>query len=229
MGGYSTKGHLHEELCIPKQDYVLLRRRKRWLLTVVADGLGSHPHSSTGSLCACIAAAKTASAYCDGIAGKEETFLINLAKNWHTLIAPYSANECGTTCLLALYLPLSNELLLAQLGDGEIVCECEGKVMVLLEKQEEFLNITHSLSKVKPSEWRFCLLHPGNDGFRLYMHTDGIDILPERRESFLAALSKMSTCCQNDRQMTESLRALTIQEYEGATDDDRTLAFMRMK
>lgn len=228
LGGYSRRGILHTQLGIPCQDFVVMRRRSKWISVAVADGLGSHAHSDVGAHCACLAAARTASAFQQGIEGSELLFLRTLTETWRSLLTDYPPEECGTTCMLALYFT-NGELFLAQIGDGEIVYECGGEACVLQEKSEEFLNLTKSISASDENDWTFRLLHPGAEGFRLYLHTDGIAIRPDRQKAFLHALSSQAHRYRNDFQMSRCLRKLTAQNYEGATDDDRTLAYFEMR
>ena len=227
-GTATVRGKSHIRLGIVNQDCVIFNSKKNLLTLAMADGLGSHPHSEKGSRAVCEAAAKTAEIFSYGTMGREDAFLTMLTYSWRQMIYPLEPNECGTTCLVMVRFP-NRDIFLAQLGDGEIVYEYNGIVRVLKEKEDEFADLTHSVSSSHLSDWDKITLTNVTKGFSLYMHTDGLSILKDKRGYFLSQLNEKLYGINSQSRADRFLLSLLQQSWEGELDDDRTIAYFRLK
>ncbi len=228
LGSCSVRGLSHTKKQMLKQDYALCKQIDGLSIAVIADGLGSHPKSHKGSRTICHAVETVAREFRKGISGREKDFFALLTQLWKVRIYPDSPNECGTTCLLAIRFP-NADIFLAQLGDGCIVYELDGHIQTLSRKNYEFVNLTDSIGSAFPQDWSYCCLPAINRDFCLYMHTDGLDILEEKKEWFLHSLQEETEKFTESKEVNLFLRSLLKQSWEGQLEDDRSLAYFQIK
>lgn len=225
LGGYSLRGTYHSLAGLPKQDYVITKQRNGLVVCVVADGLGSHKNSAVGSKCVCEAVLQTAELFRRGIAGREKLFVQMIRNMWSCMIYPFSPGECGSTCLLAVRF-LDGNVFVAQVGDGVIAYEIENRVEVLSRKEDDFFNITESIHSADLSEWKWRVIPAAGKPFRLYMHTDGINVLPDMTDRFLCELYSVIASKNKEQSVSECIREILLGLDRDIADDDMTLACM---
>lgn len=223
LGGYSLRGGAHIQSGTGRQDHVLFRRTKDCCVCVVADGLGSCKHSRIGARSICEAVLYTALAFSrGGIEGREQEFIPALVRLWRCMIYPLGESECSTTCIFAVAFK-RGKVLLGQVGDGILFYEYEEEASPLCEKEDDFLNLTHTVcSDLK--HWTLRLIDVGNKPFSLYMHTDGLDIIPAKRRELL---QKCREIIGSGSGASAFIKSLLLQCRTGDSDDI-TMAFMRL-
>lgn len=224
IGGYSLRGTSHIANGLPKQDYVIVKRRRGLVVCVVADGLGSHRNSAIGSKCVCEAVLTAANLFRRGITGREQVFFQMVSSIWNCMIYPYSTDECGSTCLLAVRFP-DGDIFIAQLGDGAIAYEYDGKIEILSVKDDDFFNLTQSIHSSQISDWKWKLFHNVREPFRLYMHTDGVNIRSDRAEDFFHAFFDEIDSRKNCS-ASEIIRSMLLDIDKTISDDDMSFACM---
>lgn len=219
----SVAGPANRELGVNKQDATMIRKMPSGVLLVVCDGLGSRPKSELGARQACCAA-KDSAAYL-GTAINAHNLCESVHSNWLQLIAPETADDAATTCLLA-HVSTEGNVILAQLGDGLILCRSNGRFTNITPERRLFSDQTFALStKFNFSDWvvhESTLVEPG-DG--VVMMTDGIseDIDHNRLDAFFEEIRfqtfKMKTI-QMRRWLTQQLNEWPTPGHS----DDKSLA-----
>ena len=173
--GWSVIGPGHLQEGLPNQDSWLVQKGRGFLIAVVSDGLGSHPHSDTGSKAACSAVAEAVQQWIKRV-DREESDLLRLIQTlWLMKIRPIAPAECGATCLWAIVWN-DGRVLAGRLGDGMILVDHgEGRIQILEENKEGYANQTEALSGSGIlSKWevsRFSLSAPESC---VCLMTDGI-------------------------------------------------------
>src|SRR6516164_7690934 len=115
--GVSVTGPKHESEGLPNQDAWGRFSGQFGAGVVVSDGMGSKPHSDFGSKAACVAVAQAVRIWSKERAATDEHLLRLIHNLWNMKVQMFGTRACAATCLFALVLP-SNQILLAQLGDG---------------------------------------------------------------------------------------------------------------
>ena len=185
--GATVQGPTHQKAGLPNQDSWIVKQFVWGDIAVVADGLGSRPHSDVGSYAACQAVVEASKVFIGNRIAESELFLRLIHNIWLMKIAPLNPEDCLTTCVLAIR--MRNELFLAQIGDGMIVVSDANRESSLVtndDKEDSFSNLTHSLGrKFILEQWQTFALE-GCDPNAIILCTDGIsdDLLPERRLAF---------------------------------------------
>jgi len=224
--GASTIGKAHRELGQENQDSFMIERYKFGVVMVVADGLGSKKHSKTGSREVCNAVAEATKIWIKRENAPIENLIKLIHNIWQILIIPKVKEECSTTCLFCIYLN-TGKVVLGQLGDG-LICYYKNELLeVLSEKEEEFLNMTNSMSSARSVEdWdykQFTLEQ--NEIFSLFMTTDGLseDIYKEKRKEFIIFLTdKINKKCEQKKK--NRILKNIIKKCEGKYNcDDKTI------
>lgn len=228
--GGSITGQSHKEADQGNQDSFFITRYGFGVVMVVADGLGTKKYSKIGSREVCKAVGEATKIWIR----KENTpieYLIKLIHNiWDFNIYPYTKSECGTTCLFSIVLD-SGRVLLGQLGDGIIYYNKGEGLNVLTEREDEFLNITNSMSSVKSIyDWKFEEFNLTDDDFTLLMTTDGLseDIIVEKREKFMYYV--LNQIQRKDKQVKKNLsikKILKSCESKYSCDDKTLIIFNR--
>lgn len=229
--GASITGQSHEETGQENQDSFCITRYGFGMVMVVADGLGTKKHSKIGSKEVCKAVGEATKVWIK----KQNTpteYLIKLIHNvWDLYIYPYKKNDCATTCLFSIVLN-NGRVILGQLGDGIIYYNNGENLNVLTEIEDEFLNITKSMSSAKSiCEWKFKEISLTDQDFTLLMTTDGLseDIIKEKRQDFMNYILK-----QIESKKRQSKKNLVIKKILKSTNskysyDDKTLIIFNRK
>lgn len=173
----SVAGPSHVKKGIVNQDSFLCVKKRKYILLVVSDGMGSKPFAELGSKKACEAVAAEIKSF---VKNKKNPLSIselfsNIIARWKKLILPHEAKECSATCLFVF--ATKHKIMAARLGDGMICLlgKAERKSLLLSDKKEgDFSNATQSLSDSAASaEFEYCFLDRSE--FKgLVLSTDGI-------------------------------------------------------
>jgi len=220
--GASVIGPGHVSTNVPNHDYWLAHHAVRSDCVVVADGLGSCPHSEIGAKAVCLAVLEEVSSHLgtwDLLA--QERLLESVRDRFLRKLIPLSPEECATTCLIAWR--AGDELRIFQLGDGMVgVLKADGRVDLLEDdKSESFANIVRPLSaKTSVSEWRICSI-PVADCLGVVLCTDGVseDLGDKQgfvRELVLAAREEGTDSLST--QLEEHLRKWPVPKTRGRQD-----------
>lgn len=224
-GGATITGQSHLEIGQKNQDHFSITKYNFGLVMVVADGLGSKKHSDIGSNQVCKAVGEATKIWFKKNDAPIE-LLIKLIHNiWDMLIYPHPKNECSTTCLFAIILN-DGRVVLAQLGDGIIYYLKNNSLVVFDEKNDDFINITNSMSSVKSiNDWKYTIINISNDNFSLFMTTDGLseDIIFEKRKDFMLYILKKLKYKTNQKRKNFVIKKI-LHDCEGEyNSDDKTL------
>ncbi|MEB9458417.1 PP2C family serine/threonine-protein phosphatase [Bacillus anthracis] len=190
FAGASIRGQSHIARHLPNQDAFFIQSYGFGKVFVVADGVGSKPYADIGSR-AVVKAVLNGVKLWQGQEGATPKQLLQIIHAlWELYIQPYEREHCATTCLFGVYL-YGGQLILAQVGDGIIMFLRKDELIVLSEKEDDFLNTTKPIHKVRSySEWSVQQFDVRNDSFMLLLGTDGVaeDIIEEERSAFMRYL-----------------------------------------
>lgn len=228
--GGSLIGQSHKETDQENQDSFLITRYGFGIVMVVADGLGTKKHSKIGSSEVCKAVGEATKIW----VRKENApieYLIKLIHNiWDFNIYPFTKSDCATTCLFSIVLD-NGKAILGQLGDGIIYYNTGKGLSVLMEREDDFLNVTNSMNSAKSThDWRYKELNLNDYEFTLLMTTDGLseDIIVEKREDFMYYV--LQQIQNKDKQTKKNLsikKILKACENEYSCDDKTLIIFNR--
>ncbi|GGS05695.1 protein phosphatase 2C domain-containing protein [Deinococcus sedimenti] len=233
--GASVAGPAHVAANLANQDAWTYAR---WVVgpgtvhcAVVCDGLGSRPHAREGAR-AGVRAAKRAARQWSRAPGAPVGLLVRLLEVlWRLEVAPLPADDCATTCLLALALPdgLEWRLVLLALGDGLAVVDGpEGLWTVGGRPAEHFSNTTVGLGTPHHmNDWQVQDLKASGQ-VRVLLLSDGIaDDVPEHHVpdllTWLAGLEDRPAAARG-----QALRRALRQWPVPGHSDDKTVVYLRI-
>ncbi|MDQ7073584.1 MAG: PP2C family serine/threonine-protein phosphatase [Gammaproteobacteria bacterium] len=224
--GASLIGPAHARSGIQNQDSWIARKYIWGNVVVVADGLGSKPHSGVGSKAVCMAVVEASKIYRNNSQEKPNDLLRLVHSIWRINISPFSVSDCATTCLFALQI---NELIiLGRLGDGMICVignEDKNNRTLSDNKHSSFSNYTDSLRQnFDDNQWEIVTLNAEQCN-AILLCTDGIsdDLLPEKKQdfckSFITEFSRQPTKKRN-KSIKKMLNNWPVPHHS----DDKTIA-----
>lgn len=225
--GGSVPGPEHVRKGQANQDAWVLRRSKKSVIAVVADGLGSTQLGREGARAACRAGVVVAGLISRfGIEPGLHTVAL-LRALWHQLVATHDFAQCGSTCLF-VHIDMRSRLFAAQIGDGIVaIRRANGEVTCLKRDEPAFQNSTQTIGSVGANAWVIWRDVEFSSGDMLLMASDGIaeDLQPERLGDFIAYLAAN----YEGRSPRERATALRKELRCWATPhhrDDKTLVFL---
>lgn len=153
--GASVIGPAHISKGIVNQDSFLCVKKRKYMLLVVSDGMGSKKYADVGSKQACEAVKNEIIFF---IKNKKEScstlqFFHNIVETWKKIISPYEAKECSATCLFVFI--TKHKIFAARLGDGMICLlgkNSSESIILADSKDDNFSNATLSLSDSAAAE-----------------------------------------------------------------------------
>lgn len=183
--GASVCGPAHRQDGEPNQDALGVYGLRGGWCAVVADGLGSRPHSHLGSR-------KAVNLLRQLMRGARPPSAAEVAPALRKAWLDYFGKgyrDYETTCLWAS-VDVAGRGLVGQVGDGLLLVRSAGVFSVLSTPRIGYSNHTSTLAQRDPAEFcsaEIALTQPG-DG--VLMMTDGIadDLIPEQLELFFDAI-----------------------------------------
>jgi serine/threonine protein phosphatase PrpC len=166
---------------------------KNYLISVVADGLGSSKYSDLGSKMAILAVQKAIYEW-RKLENKKREILIQLIHfYWNLYISDrgYKRMECLTTCLFVYIDKKEKDILIGQLGDGLIYMKSDNNFFES-SRDSEF-NYTKALGNSKNiKDWQIYNEKLELRNLKYFLATDGVsdDIMEDKREEFLDVMIK---------------------------------------
>lgn len=147
--GASVIGPSHIKNNIVNQDSFLLVKKRKYILCVVSDGMGSKKFADVGSKNACLAVKKEIGNF---VKNKQNPLSMkqlfsNIIETWNQLNNPHESRNCSATCLFVF--ATKNKILAARLGDGMICLLGKNdaeNVSLTENKDSNFSNSTQCLS-----------------------------------------------------------------------------------
>jgi len=173
------------------QDAHSIYESARYLISIVADGLGSSKLSEIGSYQATRAVKKAVTQW-RSLKNSESNVLLQLIHfYWNLFINDLNLakKDCLTTCLFVYIDKKTNEGLICQLGDGMIVFNSNSETYIT-PKSTEF-NYTQALGSAKNiSDWNVININFNSQDIQFFIATDGIsdDIIEKKEVDFLSYL-----------------------------------------
>lgn len=225
--GVSIRGPEHRRIGLPNQDAWISRITQGTTLAVVCDGLGSRPHSATGSRAACFAVADAVRHWAVQPDTPPEMLLRLVHALWNVRVHATGRDACATTCLFAV-VTKDGRLLLAQLGDGLVMLKTAHGNITLEPPSDRFGNATTGLGiAADVREWRFHFEPHFTGAASILLATDGVadDLLPEKRTDFLTFLINQygaQPARQRAHAIAKQLRAWPTPRHL----DDKTVAVL---
>jgi serine/threonine protein phosphatase PrpC len=224
-GASSVIGQTHADLSLLNQDAYMIKEYAFGFILVVADGLGSKPLSDIGSKAACDAVCESARVWGRYEHAPVELLIRLIHTSWELRIAPHSKSDCGTTCLFAILFK-SGRLVCGQLGDGIIGYGVNNTFRLVLDKDDDFSNLTQSIHGVRGvSEWTCIEEQTGTESFSILLATDGIseDLVQDKRKDFLVHLQTLIKEQPNAKQRNAAIRYMLTNWSAKHSNDDKTL------
>lgn len=225
--GASVQGPEHRRTGHPNQDAWMSRVTQGVTLAVVCDGLGSRPHSATGSRAACVAVADAVRHWAAQPNVPPEMLLRLVHALWNVRVHATGRDACATTCLFAV-VTKDGRLLLAQLGDGLVMLKTSQGITTLEPPSDRFGNTTTGLGiATDVREWRFHYEPLFTGAASIMLATDGVadDLLLEKRSEFMTFLINQYgglPAQQRTRAIAKQLRAWPTPRHL----DDKTVAVL---
>lgn len=222
-GGFSAIGQTHLNIGLPNQDSFGIyrsKKRKKELVLVISDGIGSHKHSDIGSMAIVKAVTKNAHLLYDR--SNKNNFIKKTMKSFFKIISPYKPEECGTTCIFSAI--FKDRICFGQIGDGICCYKINEEFHILNEKSSDFLNETMSVTvKNSINRWDIKFYNHPNP-LQIMMATDGIadDLVPDMRETFLQRLND-ATQCKSRKKIEVLIKQLFDNWERPMSYDDKTL------
>lgn len=188
--GASVAGPSHIKNGIVNQDSFLCVKKRKFVLLVVSDGMGSKPYADLGAKRACDAVKSEIFRF---VENKKNPLSIselfsNIVATWKELLLPHEAKECSATCLFVF--ATKRKILAARLGDGMICLlgNDETKSVLLSDKKDgDFSNATQSLSDSAAStEFKYAFFDR-SEFQGIVLSTDGISSDMENGKELLFA------------------------------------------
>ena len=219
--GATVTGSYHVYCGRPSDDAFTCSNAFAWNVAAVSDGLGSKPHSSTGSKLACRAVREVV-AFRESLS--VSAILSRIHSRWVELVnvSGYDVKDCEATCLFAYR--KGGIIRVGRLGDGFIgVCFMDGRVKILTDPKDEHddnetdcLDLEHD-----PAKWETACFRE-RDIMGVVLCTDGVAVKPE----CLADFSR--DCC---REYVKASTAKAQREVASwlpgmGFDDDMTTAIL---
>ncbi|WP_251628377.1 PP2C family serine/threonine-protein phosphatase [Niallia sp. MER TA 168] len=229
--GASVRGPQHVRNNLPNQDAIRIQSFSFGTVMVVADGVGSRKLSDIGSK-------MVTKAVVEGVKiwkkqqGASSTHLLRLIHALFELyVHPYERDECATTCLFAVLLT-DGRLILAQVGDGAILLRYQDELMMLAEKEDDFVNITTPITRVRTlSDWSVKEIAIGADEFTLFLGTDGVseDLVPEKCSDYIDYLCSEISRATKQKKRNRIIRTKLLNWPNKYNGDDKSLIIFQRK
>ncbi|MGC4890483.1 PP2C family serine/threonine-protein phosphatase [Micromonospora sp. DT227] len=223
--GASVCGPAHRRHHVAKQDAWWGITGRFDSLVVVADGLGSRPHSRLGAVAVCRAAHRAVRGLADHEVPDPSRLFARIETNWRVELAHRDPAECSTTVMLSL-VHRSGGVLVGQVGDGLIAFGSGHATERLVTERAGFGNETDALGLPgRRPLWRSRWLPSPPSGFRVLLATDGVadDLRPESIGQFIDHLEQEFRPLpppERHRRLVAELRAWPTPGHF----DDKTLA-----
>jgi len=175
------------------QDSLGIHEANKYLITIVADGLGSSKYSKIGSRKAIMAVKKAIIEWRKLDQKKKEILFKLIHFYWNLFIddGKLERSDCLTTCLFIYIDKIENNCLIGQLGDGLIYLKSSYKTFITKDNIE--FNYTQALGSSKNiKDWKIYQIKIDINNFKYLLATDGIsdDIVKNKEENFLDILIK---------------------------------------
>ncbi|HHH52957.1 MAG TPA: hypothetical protein ENK91_04810 [Bacteroidetes bacterium] len=159
-----------------------------YLISVVADGLGSAKHSKFGAKTAVLAVQKSCLEWKKLNNRKKEILIQLIHFYWNLYISDskYEKKECLTTCLFLYIDKKEKNVFLGQLGDGLIYFKSDN-IFFISSNNIDF-NYTKALGSSKNiKDWQIYFEKLETNNLKCFMATDGVsdDIVENKEEEFL--------------------------------------------
>lgn len=164
---------------------------KDYLISIVADGLGSSKYSEFGAKKAVEAVQKSCLEW-QKLNNRKKEILIQLIHfYWNLYISDskYEKKECLTTCLFIYIDKKGKSIFLGQLGDGLIYLKSDNNFFMTSNSTE--FNYTRALGSSKSiKDWQIYFEKLDSNNLKCLMATDGVsdDIRENKEEEFLDAI-----------------------------------------
>ncbi|MEL3908222.1 MAG: PP2C family serine/threonine-protein phosphatase [Treponemataceae bacterium] len=227
--GVSVRGPAHYANGLPNQDSFLIKKTRKGLVAVVADGLGSKPHSDKGAREACRAVLKAIRTF-ENLSVQIYDLLLLIQGYWTVALKNFPASKCSSTCLF-VYIS-DTGIFAARLGDGMIFLlgkDDTSSEMLTDIKEDSFSNATFCLtSKNIFSHWEVKKF--SKELFSsILLCTDGIssDLKDGRQKDFVKEFSEnvfKKNISQNKKDTEEMLVNWPVKGHS----DDKTLVFIEL-
>ncbi len=171
------------------QDAYGFKESNKYVLIIVADGVGSAKQSRIGSHQAVLAVKRSVVQWRRLREGEVNVLLQLIHFNWNLLIndLQYDKKECLSTCLFVYIDKEEQYVLSAMLGDGMIFINLKGVDNIRLSNGLDF-NYTKALGSSKSSkDWQIDKVKIDQTIIKILLATDGIseDIVENKEEDFL--------------------------------------------
>ena len=229
--GVSVIGPHHVRLGAANQDsYVARCTDGHGCIIAVCDGMGSKQKAEHGARMACKAVLQSSKSFI--VAAKDlDEYAKEIVYLWNRLLLPYAAKNCRTTCLIAWKDSNSNDVLLAQLGDGMVLFRKKGVVQFLTHDYSKFGNETDGLgAEFDVSSWTFSKTSLANVGDGVLLMSDGVsdDLQSEMLPSFYEWILK-NVGSFSHRSGKKWLKKQLKNWPTPFHSDDKTIAVMLLK
>ena len=169
------------------QDSHEIYESSKYLISIVADGLGSSKHSDIGSFQAIRAVRKAITQWRSLNESNSNVLLQLIHFYWNLFINDLSLEkkDCSTTCLFVYVDKENSKGIIAQLGDGMIYFESNNYTYITPSTDD--FNYTRSLGSSKNAkDWIVNSIELDEDNLNFFIVTDGIsdDIVKNKEKEF---------------------------------------------
>lgn len=203
---------------------------KDYLISVIADGLGSYKHSDFGAKTAIYAVQKSCLEWRKLNNRKKEILIQLIHFYWNLYISDskYEKKESLTTCLFIYIDKKEKQVFLGQLGDGIIYFKSDNNFFISTDNID--FNYTRALGSSKSiKDWQIYFENLDTNNLKCFMATDGVsdDIVKNKEEEFLnfiiAKLKRVKFFQKNRNRILEEILENWETKYHS---DDKTITVL---
>lgn len=224
--GASIIGKSHLDSSVRNQDAFLIKRYRFGVVMCVCDGVGSNRFAHYGAKAACKAVSKVFRHHYYGKISKDQIGL-NIDQYYKRNLRKKHRSEAATTCLF-VFVYNDSKIIIGQAGDGAILIQINGKLIMFQSKQDEFMNEVIPLNGIHVyKSWKIKNLKfsSSTDTNLLFLlSTDGIseDILPNKWQAFMNHFLLLSEGIKPKQALYNELKNWSV---PGSFDDKTVVTF----
>lgn len=228
--GASLVGAGHIKRNLPNQDCFLIDNNLDYTLVVVSDGVGSKKFPKYGSKTLCNTVKEVIRIFMkeNRLKTKEELYICidSVIKSWIKNLSPFKKEESSCTCLFVVV--TKTNIITFQLGDGLIAIKENDKIIQSNLKNDEFLNVTKSISNCSFSDWNVNVIKKDNKTYKILLCTDGVseDLKENSLDYFIDLVSNKITNKKDKQKNNIELKNILISWPNIFGLDDKTIAMV---
>ncbi len=210
----------------PYQDFIQVVKSDGYLLAALADGLGSSRFSSRGASLIClILAEQFERGFSSGMTF--EDILFEAISSWYDKLDVKGINpkDCLTTSSVLFLKKDERKAYLAQIGDSLLAYRCDGKDVVCLSEDKDFLNETDCIGTSKRSNYHIHeIIFENSLDFLIASDGFGDEIMKDNIGGLFDYFISSYSSVRPDRR-GKALKKEIVETMQDKNNDDKSVIF----